>query len=379
MGEIYLDNSATTIVDKRVAQYIMDTMLECYGNPSSLYDKGLQSQLKFISAKKQIASMLGTTEDLIYMTSGGTEADNLAIFGAVSAKKRRGNKIITTAFEHSAVLAPFEELKKQGFEAVLISPDENGNISVESIVDEIDEKTIFLSVMLVNNEVGSIMPIADIVKAVRKKNKDIIIHCDAVQAFGKIPINVKALDVDLMSISGHKIHCPKGIGALYIKKGVRINPIIFGGSQQNKIRPGTESLPLTCGFGYGAELLSPHITENLSHANELNAYLRGRVHEIDGAIINSPSNALPYILNISVMGIRSETMLHFLEARGIYVSSASACTKGAKSHVLAAMKLSDKRIDSALRISFSRYNTKDNIDELIAALKDGTEKIARSK
>lgn len=379
LNEIYLDNSATTKVSPIVAEYIKDVMLEHYGNPSSLYNKGLQSLQKLTEAKKQLADSLGCSHEQIYITSGGTEADNLAVFGAVSAKKRRGNKIVTTAFEHAAILTPFAQLEKQGFEATYVYPDTQGEITADAIADAIDEQTIFLSVMMVNNEVGTILPIGEIVKAARRKNKDILIHCDAVQAFGKLPISVKSLDVDLLSISGHKIHAPKGVGALYVKKGVRINPILFGGAQQNQLRPGTENLPLACGFGLAASLAKQVREENYTHMEQLNTYLKEQLNTIPEIVINSKENALPYIINLSAVGVRSEIMLHFLEAKGIYVSSGSACSKGEKSHVLRSMKLDDNRIDSALRISFSEEITKEHIDILIDSLKEGLQKIARSK
>ena len=379
MREIYLDNSATTRTDPEVASYIADVMVNQYGNPSSLHRRGLMAQLEWEKGLKRIAAVLGCDPGRIIITSGGTEADNLAIFGGAQAKKRRGNKIVTTAFEHAAVLAPFRQLEEQGFQAVYVKPDSRGIISLENILEAVDQDTILVSLMAVNNEVGTILPVAEAVKGIRKKAPNALIHCDAVQAFCKIPLKPEKWDVDLMTVSGHKIHAPKGVGALYVKKGVKILPQLWGGHQQNGLRPGTENMPLACGFGLAAEKAASHMGENLQRMEKLRARLLDRAGEIGCIAINSPLEGLPYIVNLSVEGFRSEILLHFLEEKGIYVSSGSACSRGEKSHVLGAMGLSQSRIDSALRISFGADNTIEDIDQLIDALKEAVGTLARNR
>ncbi|MEF9983315.1 MAG: cysteine desulfurase family protein [Oscillospiraceae bacterium] len=379
MREIYLDNSATTKVDSRVAQLALDIMVNNYGNPSSLHKLGLKAELAIEKARNQIAAALSCDANCLFFTSGGTEANNTAILGACEAQKRRGNKIITTSFEHSSVIASFQELEKRGFEAKYISPDQTGSINVQEVVDEVDSQTIFVSIMCINNEIGTILPIEELVCAIRRKKPDVIIHCDAVQAFCKIPINLKKLDVDLMTISSHKIHGPKGVGALYIKKGVRIIPLHFGGEQQSRIRPGTESVPLICAFGLAAELASSRISEGEKNLNEVCEYFEKKLNEREGIFLNRPENASPYIRNISVVGYRSEILLHSLEEDGIYVSSGSACAKGGKSHVLKAMGLTPNKIDSALRISFNKDNTTQDIDAFFEALDKTMIRLLKSK
>lgn len=379
MKEIYLDNSATTKVDEEAAELAYKVMTENYGNPSSLHEKGLNAQLALEKARKQIADELHCDSEYVYFTSGGTEANNTAVLGGADAKKRRGNKVITTAFEHSSVMASFKELEKRGFETVYIKPDEKGNISADDIISAVDENTILVSFMLINNEVGTILPAKEIIKGVKRKNPNVLIHCDGVQAFGKIEINVKKLDMDMLSISSHKIHGPKGVGALYIKKGVKITPLIFGGEQQQHIRPGTENVPSICAFGLAAEKACAKIQEGYEHLSEVCKYFDEEAAKRDGIIQNTCENSTAYIRNISVMGYRSEILLHALEAKGIYVSGGSACAKGEKSHVLAAMGLSHERIDSALRVSFCKSSTKEEVEEFFKALDKIREKIIRVK
>ncbi len=375
--EIYLDNSSTTKVSPAVAQVVMDTMTDNYGNPSSLHSKGLQAELAIEKAADIIAKGLGVKPQEIIFTSGGTEANNLAIFGGVEAKKRRGKKIITTALEHSSVLSAVKELGKDGYDCVFVEPNAEGLITAMDIADKVDDSTILVSVMAVNNETGQILPIQEIAKAVRAKNKDTLIHCDGVQAFGKIPLPINKWDVDLLTISGHKIHCPKGVGALYIKKGVRLIPRQIGGAQQGKIRPGTQAVPLIVGFGKASEIALGNIKTNYSKAEGLYNHLAEKISKIDGIEINSPVAGSPYVMNISVEGYRSEIMLHALEQKGIYLSSGSACSKGEKSHVLSAMGLSNSRIDSGLRVSFSCDTTIEQIDIFIDEIETAMAKLIK--
>ena len=371
----YLDNSATTQVSNTAAQKALDIMCNIYGNPSSLHTMGIEAEKELETARSIIAKTIGCECDELFFTSGGTEANNTAILGTVKALKRRGNKIVTSAIEHSSIMESMAYLENEGFQVTYLPPDENGVIPMDKIKEAVDDKTILVSVMMANNEVGSINDIAKIRKIVTAKKSPALIHTDAVQAFGKLNIKVKKLDVDLMTISSHKIHGPKGVGALYIKKGKRILPIHFGGEQEKKIRPGTEALPLIGAFGVAVSELE--IDKNYQLVQELNDYAKAKLSSIDSVTLNSKDNALPYILNISVKGIRSETMLHHLAQNNVYVSSGSACAKGKPSHVLSAMGVSRDSADSALRISFSKLNTKDDIDALVEHIIEGIENLAK--
>ncbi len=371
----YLDNSATTQVSNTAAQKAVDIMCNFYGNPSSLHTMGIEAEKELELARNTIAKTIGCESDELFFTSGGTEANNTAIFGAVKALKRRGNKIVTTAIEHSSIMESMAQLEAEGFEVVYLTPDENGVIPADKIKNAVDDKTILVSIMMANNEVGSINPIEKIRKIVTAKKSPALIHTDAVQAFGKLNIKVKKLDVDLMTISSHKIHGPKGVGALYIKKGKRILPLHFGGEQEKKIRPGTEALPLIGAFGVAVSELE--IDKNFEIVKSLNDYAKAQLAQIDAVTFNSKDNALPYILNISVKGIRSETMLHHLAQNEVYVSSGSACAKGKPSHVLSSMGISRDSADSALRISFSKLNTKEDIDALVKYISDGIATLAK--
>ena len=350
-------------------------MCNIYGNPSSLHTMGIEAEKELETARSIIAKTIGCECDELFFTSGGTEANNTAILGTVKALKRRGNKIVTSAIEHSSIMESMAYLENEGFQVTYLTPDENGVIPMDKIKEAVDDKTILVSVMMANNEVGSINDIAKIRKIVTAKKSPALIHTDAVQAFGKLNIKVKKLDVDLMAISSHKIHGPKGVGALYIKKGKRILPIHFGGEQEKKIRPGTEALPLIGAFGVAVSELE--IDKNYQLVQELNDYAKAKLSSIDSVTLNSKDNALPYILNISVKGIRSETMLHHLAQNNVYVSSGSACAKGKPSHVLSAMGVSRDSADSALRISFSKLNTKDDIDALVEHIIEGIENLAK--
>ncbi|MEF2920258.1 MAG: cysteine desulfurase family protein [Acutalibacteraceae bacterium] len=372
--EVYLDNSATTMVSKTVADKIYDMLINNYGNPSSLHTKGLQAQHSVENARNIIANQLGATAKEIYFTSGGSEANNMAIIGTALAKKKTGNKIVTSAVEHSSIIESCKYLETLGFQVVYLPVDSFGAVSVEALQQAIDDNTILVSLMYINNETGAIQPVDKVPRIIKRNNSPAVFHIDAVQAFGKIPVKVTKLKADMVSITAHKIHGPKGVGALYIKKGVRIIPRQFGGEQQGKIRPGTESSPLIVGFG---QAVSEIDFENNDKIIKLNSYLREQLQEIDGVVINSHSNTLEYILNFSVTGIKSETMLHFLAEKGIYVSSGSACAKGKQSYVLGAMGLDKTVTDSAIRVSFSKYNTTNDVDILVNAIKQGVNTLVR--
>ena len=376
--EIYLDNSATTKPCKEAVDKMIYVLENVYGNPSSLHTLGLNAEKEVTAARKITAKQLGAEADEIYFTSGGTEANNTAVFGAAYARRKTGNRIVTTAIEHSSVYESCKELERQGFEVIFLEPERNGNISAEQLAAAIDKNTILVSVMMINNETGVRLPVDKISKIIKKNNAPALFHCDAVQAFGKVPVKPSKIGADLLSVSSHKIHGPKGVGALYIKKGTYIKPILYGGEQQKKIRPGTETVPLICGFGAAIENIGS-MSENMNKASLLHDYAVKRLSEISGVEINSPDDGLPYILNISAVGGRSETMLHFLEKQGVYISSGSACAKGKKSHVLTAMGLDGARIDSALRISFSKYSEISEIDTLAAFLQEGMSTLVHSK
>lgn len=367
--EHYLDNSATTAVSENAAKKAYEIMTLNYGNPSSLHLKGMQAEKELSYARKIIARRLGALSEELFFTSGGTEANNLALFGVCEAKKRRGNKVVISSVEHSSIMESAKRLENLGFEVVRIMPQSDGIIHTEDVADAVDDNTILVSVMSVNNETGAIMPVDKIFSAVKDKNSNVICHTDAVQAFGKIEVNAKKLSADLISVSSHKVHGPKGCGALYIKKGTRIIPRQFGGEQEKKIRPGTEAIPLIAAFGTACEEFD--IENNYEKIKALNEYAKENLLKIDGVELNSPENALPYVLNISAGRVRSETMLHFLEELDVFVSSGSACAKGKPSYVLESMGFERSRADSALRISFSKYNTKEDIDVLCRGIEQG--------
>ena len=376
MNEIYFDNSSTTRVCREAAEKVMETMTENYGNPSSLHSLGFRAERAMDEARAAVAARLGAEKEEVYFTSGGTESNNLALFGSAHAQRHRGNHIVTTMIEHPSVLNVMKRLEQEGFEVTCLKPDPFGHVSAEQIAGAVDEKTILVSLMCVNNEVGSILPVEAAAQAVRAAGAPALVHVDAVQAFGKLPLSPRRAGIDLMSVSAHKIHGPKGIGALYVRRGVHLEPHSYGGGQEKNIRPGTEAMPLIAGFGAAVSVL-PEARAELRQMAELNGYCREVLRGIEGVQFNSAPDALAYLLNFSVPGVRAETMLHFLSDRGIYVSSGSACAKGRESYVLSAMGLSRERIASALRLSFSRYNTKEEIDVFAGALREGLSTLTR--
>ncbi len=371
----YLDNSATTRPSDACVRAVNKMLSDCWGNPSSLHNLGIDAMKEVILARQSIAESLGVSREEIIFTSGGTEANNLALFGAVKARKRNGNKIVTTAIEHESVLQSAQELEKQGFEVVYLKPDENGFISEQQLYDAVDSNTILVSMMYINNEIGSIMPVDKIARAVKRADSPALIHIDCVQAYGKISINAKKLGADLITVSAHKIHGPKGVGALYVNKGANLTnqnfARTFGGEQEKKLRPGTEASPLIAGFGAAVTEIDASKAQR-DKIKALNTYAKARLSEIDGIIFNSSENASAYILNFYVPTfMRSQTILQELSANyNVFVSNGSACAKGKKSHVLTAMGLSDEVLDKSIRVSFSRYSSENDVDMLVDALKD---------
>lgn len=375
MREIYLDNSATTRVCAASADMAVHMMRTDYGNPSSLHSMGFAAERAMENARKQIAARLSAEPAEILFTSGGTESDNLALFGAAYARRRLGSRIVTTAVEHPAVLEAARALEKEGFEVIFVSPAADGSVPAAHFADVIDEKTILVSAMAVNNETGAVLPLKEIAGMIRRKKAPALFHTDAVQAFCKIPLLPKRLGVDLVSVSGHKVHAPKGVGALYMAKGTRLLPRVFGGGQERGLRPGTQSVPLICAFGAAVEAL-PAPEKTLSAVQAVGNYLRARLSEIPGAHIHGPADALPYITSFSAGAVQSETMLHFLAERGIYVSGGSACGRAKPSHVLKAMGTPDREIATALRVSLSAENTKEDIDAFLSALSAGMQTLS---
>ena len=371
----YLDNSSTTKPSKKAVEYITRALESNWGNPSSLHRIGMEAEIALNDARECIAHTVNARADEIFFTGSGTEANNTALLSVLKAKGR-GGRIITTAIEHPSVLETAKRLEDNGFEVVRLKPDNNGIIPLTELENTLNGNTLLVSMMLVNNETGAIQPVKEAVALTKLIAPLAMFHCDAVQGYGKLSVNVKQLGVDLLSASGHKIHGPKGVGFLYCKKGVHISPIITGGGQERGMRSGTESLPLIMGLMGAAEEL-PKPETQLKIRQELFDYTRDRLLEI-GAVINSPEGCLPYILNASLVGYRSETLLHFLESRNVFVSSGSACAKGHGSYVLNEMGLDRKRTDSALRISFSRYNTKEDTDMLISALEEAKKQLRKA-
>lgn len=376
--EVYLDNSATTRLSRKASDAMLHIMNDVYGNPSSLHSLGKQAEDELSYARKLTADSIGAQSAEIIFTSGGTEANNLAVFGEARARRRRGNRIVSTMIEHSSVYESCKRLEEEGFEVVFIRPDESGRITEKAIEEAVNADTILVSVMYVNNETGAVMPVERIRRIIKRKEAPALIHIDAVQAYGKLPIRVNSLGCDLLTISSHKIHGPKGCGALFVRKGVHIVPLIYGGEQERKLRPGTEGLVQICGFAAAAGELKD-LTKKLEEVKALRDYTLARLLETEGVVCNSPDDALPYIINISTNAVKSETMLHFLESKNIYISSGSACAKGKRSHVLTALGFDALRSDTALRISFSGDSTKEEADRLIEGIKEGLSSLVRIK
>ena len=368
--EVYLDNSATTPVYTEVAQTVYDIMIDNYANPSALHKMGKKAEDLLKECREKISSTVYGTPSEIYFTSGGTESDNIAIIGYARANKRLGTKIITQTTEHAAVLESFAVLEQEGFEVVKVGVNENGLPDMDELKAAIDENTILLSFMCVNNENGCIFPIDEI--SALCDHKKCMLHVDAVQGYGKIPINVKKQKIDMLSISSHKIHGPNGVGALYVRNGVKILPISHGGKQEHTLRSGTENLAGIAGFTKASQIKFENAGDDQTKVSALKERLVSRLlTEIENVVINSPENSLCYIANISFPGVKSEVLLHVLESKGIYVSTGSACNskKNKFSYVLKEMKLKDSVIDSAIRFSFSSFNTTEQIDYVCDVLK----------
>lgn len=374
--EAYLDNSATTRCSDRACQLMVDLLTKDYGNPSSLHMKGIEAERFVETAKKKIAKTLRVLEKEIIFTSGGTESNNLAIIGAAMANRRAGNHIITTSIEHASVENPMEFLKEQGFDITYLSVDENGIISLEELEEAVTEQTILVSMMQVNNEIGAIEPVAEAAELIKKKNPDTLIHVDAIQSYGKMYIYPKKLGIDMLSVSGHKIHGPKGSGFLWVKEKTKLKPLILGGGQQKGMRSGTENVPAIAGLGEAAEEIYENLDEKRAHLYELKQRFIDGIEKLEGTHVNGKTgeDSAPHIVSVSFEGNRSEVLLHSLEDRGIYVSSGSACSsnnhagkqKGSKT--LRNIHLKENLLDSTLRFSFSVHTTEEEIDYALEVL-----------
>ena len=373
--EHYLDNAATTAVCPEAAEAAVKAMTLCYGNPSSTHAKGREAAKLLAAARGEVADALGCRPEELVFTSCGSESDNWALLGGAEAAKRAGRHVISSLVEHDAVRKSLDLLEKQGWEVTRLKPDASGAIRAEDVSAALRGDTALVSLMMVNNETGGVTDIAAIARLLRESGSRALLHTDAVQAFLKIPFSAKTLGADLISVSGHKIHAPKGVGALYIRPGLRLNPFLVGGSQESGRRAGTEAVPQIAAFGAAARIAKANMADNTARMAALKARTLDRLRAEIPELFWIESSA-PHILSVSLPGWRSEVLMNFLEAREIYVSKSSACKKGGRSHVLEAMGLSPRVIDGALRIGLSRLTTEEDVDALCLALKEARATLA---
>ena len=367
---IYLDNSATTKPCKEAVEAITLALTENWANPSGLYDFGIEASRLLRTARNQVAAAMGAESDRVFFTSGGTEADNWAIIGAAKRFGKKNKHIITTAIEHHAVLNTMKALEAQGFEVTYLQPDELGRISLDALKAALRKDTFLVSIMMVNNEVGSVMPIAQMAKLIHRLAPDAVFHADAVQGFMKIPFQAKTLGADLITVSSHKVHGPKGAGALYISPRLKsFPPLIYGGGQENGFRSGTEAMPAILGFAAACAALSPSFKEDIQKEKVLLDRCIDAIREIPGVVINGAHEA-PHILNLSIPGVPTQNTINILQERGICVSAGSACAKGHRSHTLTAMKLPPENMDGSFRISLCKDTTQEELDILVCAIRE---------
>ena len=367
---IYLDNSATTRPCAEAVEAMMNAMTANWGNPSALYNFGIDTARQLKTARHTVAAALGAEPDRVFFTSGGTEADNWAIFSTARRYGKKNKHIITTAIEHHAILHCMKELEAQGFEVTYLQPDETGTVTVDTLKAALRKDTILVSVMMVNNEVGSVMPIERMAKITHKLCPDAIFHTDAVQGFLKVPFAAKTLGADLISISSHKVHGPKGVGALYIAPRLKSFPaFIHGGGQEGNFRSGTEGTPAIFSFAAACAVGSASFKEDIKKEKELLDYAAGELSSLPGVHLNG-AHAAPHVLNIGIPGVPTQNSINILQDHGICVSAGSACAKGHRSHVLEAMKVNPEVIDGSFRISLCRNTTKEELDKLIAVIRE---------
>ena len=371
----YFDNSATTRVCPEAAQAALAAMTETFGNPSSTYTLGREAKKLLDKSRRQVSDALGCSPEELVFTSCGSESDNWAILSGAEAMKRRGRHVIYSLVEHDAVRKSLDELEARGFAVTRLKPEKDGSVALQSVLDALREDTVLVSLMLVNNETGGVTDIAGISRALKAAGSPALLHTDAVQAFLKVPFAAKSLGADLISVSGHKIHAPKGVGALYIRKGLRLKPFVVGGSQEEGRRAGTEAMPQIAAFGEACRIGKAGMAENTARMarqkQQLLERLRAEIPELRWI-----ESAAPHILSLSLPGWRSEVLMNFLEAREIYVSKSSACKKGGRSHVLEAIGLDARAIDGALRIGLSRMTTEEDILALVRGLMDARASLA---
>ena len=364
--EAYFDNSATTRCFEEVKDIVVKTMMEDFGNPSAMHQKGVDAEGYVKESARILSQILKVTEKEILFTSGGTESNNLALIGGALANKRSGNHIITTAVEHAAVSQPIAFLKEQGFEVTILPVDERGVVKLDALEKALRPDTILVSTMMVNNETGAVMPVEKIGAMVQEKSPKALYHVDAIQGYGKFRIYPKRMGIDLLSVSSHKIHGPKGVGFLYVNEKIKIQPMILGGGQQKGMRSGTDNVPGIAGLGVAAKKIYEDFDEKIEQLKENKLYLAKRLQELDNVFINGPKqeDGAPHILNASFVGVRSEVLLHTLEEKQIYISAGSACSshKRAASATMLALGVSAERRESAIRFSLSEMTTKEELD-----------------
>lgn len=373
--EHYLDNAATTRVCREAAEAALAAMEENYGNPSSGHSRGRRAKALLEQSRDKVAKALGCESGELYFSSGGTESDNWAILSGAASARRVGRHLISSQVEHDAVRRSLDLLESQGWSVTRLKPDSRGGIEPAAVAEALRPDTALVSLMLVNNETGAVTDVAAVARLLKEAGSRALLHCDAVQAFLKISFSPKALGVDLLSVSGHKIHAPKGVGALYIRKGLRLNPLHLGGGQEGGLRPGTEPMPAIAAFAAAAELGRQHFAEDSRRMAELRGYALELLTKELPQLRYIQAEA-PHILSIALPGYRSEVLMNFLEEREIYLSKSSACKKGGRSHVLEAMGLPARHIDGALRLGLSRYTVREDLEALGEALSQACRQLA---
>ena len=370
----YFDNSATTKPCEEAVRAMTEALTEDWGNPSSLHDLGIAAHRRVETARRSVAQALGAEPDRVFFTSGGTEADNWAVFSAARKLGKRGRHIVTTQIEHHAILRPMQELEARGFEVTYLAPEADGTVSLEALRAALRPDTILVSVMMVNNEVGSVMPIQSMAKLTHRLAPNALFHTDAVQSFLKLPFRASALDADLISVSSHKVHGPKGAGALYIRRGLSLPPYLRGGGQESGQRSGTEAVPNLLGFGAACEAALPTLRADLARENDLKERVRAGLSAIEGVVLNG-AQAAPHVVSFGIPGLRSQGIINCLQDLGVYVSAGSACAKGHRSHVLEAMGAAPAVIDGSVRASLSRFTTQEEADALVEAVREALRRL----
>lgn len=378
---IYFDNAATTRVLPEAAEAVREAMTDAFGNPSSPYRLGLEAERLLRQAREAVAAALGCRSDEVYFTSGGTEADNLAIRGALQAKNRKGKHVVASAVEHAAILETLKHLAQAGLcEYTLVPPDSTGRVAPEAAAAAMRDDTVLVTVMAVNNEVGTIQPVGEIARLVKERDPEVYFHSDAVQALGKISCRVRELGVDLLTVSGHKLGGPKGVGGLYCREGVRLIPQMTGGGQERDLRSGTENVPGIAGFGRAAVLAAEHMEERAAGWRRLQERLLALLKEIpDAQVIGEPLVNAPHIISVGFRGVRGEVLVHALAAEGLFVSTGSACSskRDVTSHVLKAMEVDPQVAEGSIRISFGWENTVQEVDRAAALIGEAVKELRR--